>query len=81
MKWMELGSLTNSDTRSRVTTLPQDDFTLENTFAPLRMAARFTPVLLQTPWFFRMTPPWHLSYFDELLLDGLSAMGLLSAPG
>ncbi|HEV7472755.1 MAG TPA: neuraminidase-like domain-containing protein [Pyrinomonadaceae bacterium] len=30
------------------------------------------PILMQTPWFFKMTPPWHLSYFDKLILSGLS---------
>lgn len=29
-----------------------------------------TPVLKHTPWIFKMTPPWHLSYFDRLLLNG-----------
>ena len=28
---------------------------------------------MQTPWIFKMTPPWHLSYLDRLLLDGQSA--------
>ena len=36
---------------------------------------------MQTPWFFRMSPPWHLSYLDRLLLDGLSAIGLRSVAG
>ena len=34
------------------------------------------PVLMQTPGIFRMTPPWHLSYFDRLWLDGLLLLPL-----
>lgn len=31
-------------------------------------------VLDETPWRFFITPPWHLSYLDRLLLDGLDAL-------
>jgi len=48
-----------------------NDFTLENQFATAAFEGfRFTPVLMQTPGLFEMSPPWHLSYFDKLLLDG-----------
>ena len=53
--------------------LPQNDFTLENIFSNQTDSLHFTPVLMQTPWIFKMTPPWQLSYFDRLLLDGLLA--------
>ena len=33
------------------------------------VALRFIPLLNQTPDLFRMSPPWHLSYFDRLWLD------------
>ena len=42
-------------------------------------ALRFTPVLMQTPGIFSMSPPWHLSYFDKLLLDGQLALGLATS--
>ncbi len=79
-KWNELGRRDEFGNEIPRHDAPEDDFTLENTFAPLN-GARFTTVLLQTPWFFRMTPPWQLSYLDELFLDGLSTLGLLSASG
>ncbi|NER50334.1 MAG: hypothetical protein F6J92_27395, partial [Symploca sp. SIO1A3] len=40
-----------------------DDFTLQPS----------SLVLKQTPGIFKMTPPWHLSYFDKLWLNGLLA--------
>ncbi|HEX8720433.1 MAG TPA: neuraminidase-like domain-containing protein [Pyrinomonadaceae bacterium] len=65
-KWLEL--LARGDD-------PENDFALENPFAgqPALSDALRTgiPILLQTPGLFRMTPPWHLSYMDKLLLDGL----------
>ena len=56
---------------------PQNDFTLENRFATLSDYLRYTPVLMQTPWFFKMSPPWHLSYLDKFSLDGILALGKL----
>ncbi len=70
LKWVELGPyLPRLDS-------PQNDFTLENVFSTQSDNLRFTPVLLQTPWIFKMTPPWHLSYLDKLWLDGLVGLGL-----
>ena len=71
MKWNELGrpdEFGNPPTGRH--DLPQDDFTLDNSFAQTG-GSRYTTLLDQTPWFFRMTPPWQLSYPDRLLLDGL----------
>jgi Tc toxin complex TcA C-terminal TcB-binding domain/Neuraminidase-like domain len=57
----------------------QNDFTLENQFsmgapAPattLEVAdpLHFSPILLQTPDLFAVAAPWHLSLFDQWLLD------------
>ena len=33
-----------------------------------------TPVLNQTPWLFRVSPPWHLSYLDKFIYNGLLAL-------
>src|SRR5690606_36904201 len=61
---------------------PQNDFTLESVFFNQSGNLRFTPVptqtpvLMQTPWFFKTTPPLHLSYLDKLLLDGQLVPGL-----
>lgn len=59
--------------------LPQNDFTLENQFsmgAPAPATTRqvadplhFSPILLQTPDLFAVAAPWHLSLFDQWLLD------------
>jgi hypothetical protein len=76
MKWLELGSPDDFVPPIYRHDFPQDDFTLENLFASMVQGPRYTPVLLQTPWFFRMSPPWQLSYFDRLLLDGWSTTGL-----
>ena len=40
----------------------ENDFALQNVFGP--------PVLEQTPGLFKMSPPWHMSYFDKLFLNG-----------
>jgi hypothetical protein len=53
---------------------PQNDLTFENFFASGE-SQRFVPVLMQTPWLFRVTPPWQLSYFDKLLVDGMQVIG------
>jgi hypothetical protein len=76
MKWMELGSPDEFGKLIYRHDLPENDFTLENLFATPAKSSRYTPVLLQTPWLFGMTPPWQLSYMDRLLLDGLSVIGL-----
>jgi hypothetical protein len=65
MKWIELGGegIGNSVGRHD---FPENDFTLDNPFFYSSESSRFTTVLDQTPWTFRMTPPWHQSYFDRL---------------
>lgn len=52
---------------------PQNDFSLTYQSPTSFQSMGFTPVLLQTPGIFEMSPPWHLSYFDKLALDGLLA--------
>ena len=47
----------------------EDDFTLQHYSAWSANSSVFIPVLGRTPGFFRMMPPWHLSYFDRLWLD------------
>ncbi len=59
LKWVELGKA--NDTK-------EVDINQENDFA-LQV---FGPVLMWTPKIFKMSPPWHLSYFDKFCLDGLS---------
>jgi hypothetical protein len=66
IRWAELNARSDA---------PENDFTLENSFHQSDQA-RFTPVLIQTPWLFKISPPWHLSYLDKLMLDGLLALGL-----
>lgn len=51
-----------------------NDFTLESDLPDLPDAWRFPVILQQTPWIFKMSPPWHLSYLDRLALDGLSIL-------
>ena len=63
MKWVELGHRYGSRAD-----YPQNDFTLENVLCQSdTTTSALTPVLMQTPWIFKMTPPWHLSYLDKLL--------------
>jgi hypothetical protein len=64
MKWAELGA---NPGESRLDQ-PQNDLTLQHQF-PQASQFSFTPVLMQTPWFFKLSPPWHASYFDRLLLN------------
>lgn len=68
LKWVELAPYDRKDK-------PENDFTLENVFSTRSDKLRFTPVLGQTPWIFKMTPSWHLSYLDRLWLDGLVGFG------
>jgi hypothetical protein len=63
LKWVELSPYERTDK-------PENDFTLENFFSTQPDSLRFTPLLIQTPWIFKMTPPWHLSYLDKFWLDG-----------
>ena len=62
-KWLELAP-PRFDT--------QNDFWLE-TFSSFQSGV--TPLLTQTPGLFAMSPPWHLSYIDKLVLDGQVSQG------
>src|SRR5215213_241088 len=64
-RWVELGS---NPARSD----GENDFSLNSFTLRQSVLAR---VLVQTPWLFRMTSAWHLSYFDKLMLDGLVGLG------
>src|SRR5205085_1925786 len=61
LKWVELRDRTDA---------PENDFTLQNMFGGGTNGAALTPVLMQTPWLFKDSPPWHMSYMDKFLLDG-----------
>jgi receptor-binding and translocation channel-forming TcA subunit of Tc toxin/ABC toxin-like protein/neuraminidase-like protein len=72
MKWAELGP-----SPARID-FPQEDFTLESSlFTNLRGSVPAT-ILNFTPWLFKMTPPWHFSYFDKLIADGLAGLGAVN---
>jgi hypothetical protein len=61
MKWAELGpNPPRADS-------PANDFTLDSPFS-WTGALRLVKILEQTPWFFKMTPAWHLSYLDKFWL-------------
>jgi hypothetical protein len=67
-KWIELGA---PDEFGQLVTrhdLPQNDFTIETIFGLSSESQRYTPVLQETPGLFSISPAWHLSYFDKLLL-------------
>jgi len=68
MKWAELPYLARLD-------FPQQDFTLQNRYASQYNAFSLTPVLMYTPWLFKMTPHRHLSYLDKMWVDGLVGFG------
>ena len=76
LKWLELGK---ADEFGILTPRgdTEQDFTLENYFSNLSDQAILTPVLMQTPDFFKMSPPWHLSYLDRMWLNGLKAFSSL----
>jgi hypothetical protein len=61
MKWAELPSRVDA---------PENDFSLESSWARLTDGPQLVELLEQTPWLFRMTPAWHLSYFDRLIQNG-----------
>ncbi|SFN35978.1 virulence plasmid A protein [Nitrosospira briensis] len=46
----------------------ENDFTLHNNFATQSNTGSDTQILLETPGIFKMSPGWHLSYFDRMLL-------------
>lgn len=62
LKWVE--QLSRTDT-------PQD-FALESLFAQQGRNVSAVSILTYTPGIFKMTPAWHLSYLDRLLLDGMT---------
>ena len=67
LKWVEFSSSPSRDDA------PQNDFALTNPATGSNAAA--LQVLMQTPGIFKMSPPWHLSYFDKLWLNGLLGIG------
>ncbi|HEU4854668.1 MAG TPA: neuraminidase-like domain-containing protein [Nitrosospira sp.] len=46
----------------------ENDFTLHNNFATQPDTSSDTEILRETPGLFKMSPGWHLSYFDRMLL-------------
>jgi hypothetical protein len=66
MRWVEL--LVRDDR--------ENDFTLESPFGTESKVHE--TVLRQTPWIFRVSPPWHLSYLDKFLLERPLSAGLLA---
>jgi receptor-binding and translocation channel-forming TcA subunit of Tc toxin/ABC toxin-like protein/neuraminidase-like protein len=66
LKWVELESFARTDVA------PKTDFTLQN--LAVGNGSLLTPLLVQTPGIFKDTPPWHMSYMDKLLADGMEAL-------
>ena len=66
LKWSELGARSDS---------PENDLSLESSFAIHTGNLQKIPVLMQTPWLFRVSPPWHLSYLDRLMANGMLSFG------
>lgn len=64
-RWVELGPVPARPNS-------ENDFSLETSGSDWTLLQQ---VLMQTPGLFKMTPPWHLSYFDKLLLDGVVGRG------
>lgn len=65
MKWAEL--IDRADYQ-------ENDFTLIDTLAYYQQNSSYLlPILMQTPDLFKISPPWHLSYLDKLLMDGQMA--------
>ena len=65
LKWNELTSRTESP--------PENDLTLVSDFS--NQAGALTRLLSETPWLFKVSPPWHLSYMDRLFLNGIAVLG------
>ena len=74
MKWAELGQLDEFGFAQSRHDTPQNDFTLENQSSSQSNGLWLTTLLHETPWFYRMSPLWHLSYLDRLLQDGLMVL-------
>jgi hypothetical protein len=66
MKWVEMGPYPARHDA------PEEDFTLESSLVPEGSGSIPATILNFTPWLFKMTPPWHFSYFDKLIADGFS---------
>ncbi|MCP9463226.1 MAG: neuraminidase-like domain-containing protein [Nitrospira sp.] len=66
LKWQELSARTD---------YPENDLSLESTLFTFTRGQQLTPVLMQTPWLFRVSPPWHLSYLDRLIANGILVLG------
>ncbi|HEV8713432.1 MAG TPA: neuraminidase-like domain-containing protein [Candidatus Binatia bacterium] len=73
LKWVELGQPDEFGRLEPRQDHPENDFTLENSLPNQPDYLYLTPVLMQTPWIFKISPPWHLSYLDKLLLNGQMA--------
>ncbi|MBC7900712.1 MAG: hypothetical protein H7070_11745, partial [Saprospiraceae bacterium] len=69
LKWNEISARTDSP--------PENDLTLVSTFS--NQSNALTRLLSETPWRFKISPPWHLSYMDRLFVNGLSVFGSQSA--
>lgn len=69
LKWEELGKTDEFGNAESRQDAPDNDFSLQNFSLYATNTPSITEVLVQTPWFFKMTPPWHLSYFDKLWID------------
>jgi hypothetical protein len=69
-RWLELGPASVRGDK-------ENDFALESYGLGRTVLAQ---VLIETPWIFKMTPAWHLSYFDKLRVDGLVGLGLDDNP-
>lgn len=69
LKWVERGL---NPTRGDA---PDNDLSLENGLFSRNLTS-LTTVLVQTPWIFKISPPWHLSYLDRIMLDGLVGLGV-----
>jgi hypothetical protein len=75
MKWIERGPYPPRGDA------PEEDFSLETaTFTPGKRGS-LVPLLEFTPWLYHMTPPWHLSYFDKLIVDGYEGLGVTNNDG
>jgi hypothetical protein len=85
LRWPELG---------RRTDFPENDFTLLNSsfdflqsfgisnikVVPREWSGYSTPILIQTPKIFKMSPPWHLSYLDSFWLDTFVIFNIVPSP-
>jgi len=54
----------------------EEDLTLESRFPSFVEGLQRIGVLQQTPWLFRIYPPWQLSYLDRLMADAPSSVGV-----